>query len=226
MVNFFGAKRYGAKNAIYAQQVLNDYVTYKGNPTFSEYWLPNTTNALGYTIVGTLSAIEGCTVNDYTDVSYYGVQMIGQSTTKTTTEVFYDKNICINFQTNYFRKYLSAGTGTAYKLIKKSFFNGNVYIPALVLQKIGDWNTVRDMYDDYAVVLTGMQKYEDSSIPRPTVPNARILSVSDVFGRTRYKADGTRYPPDSPYNQNKQTKPIYCSFNCSSYSCGIHNIIY
>ena len=121
MVNFFGAKHYGAKNAIYAPQVLNDYVTYKGNPTFSEYWLPNTTNELGYTVVGTLNAIEGCTVSDYTDVIYYGVQMIGQSKTKTTTKSFYDKNICINFQTNYFRKYLSAGTGTAYKLIKKSF---------------------------------------------------------------------------------------------------------
>ena len=203
MVNFFGAKRYGAKNAIYAPQVLNDYVTYKGSPTFSEYWLPHTTNALGYTVVGTYSAVEGCTVSDYTDVNYYGMQMIEQSRLETTDNVFYDKNICINFQTNYFRKYLSAGTGTAYKLIKKSFFDGNVYYPSLVLQKLGDWNTVRDMYDDYAVVLTGMQKYEDSGIPRPTVPNARILSVSDVFGRTRFKADGTRYPPDSIFNQNK-----------------------
>ena len=48
-----------------------------------------------------------------------------------------------------------------------------------------------------------MQKYEDSNIPRPVVANAKILSVSDVFGRTRFKADGTRYPPDSIYNQNK-----------------------
>ena len=170
MVNFFGAKRYGAKNATYAPQVLNDYVTYKGNPTFSEYMLPNTTNVLGYTVVGTRSAVTGVCVSDYNDVSYLGEGMIKQGRIKTTDNLFYDKNICINFQTNYFLKYLSAGTGTAYKLIKKSFFDGNLYYPSLVLQKIGDWNTVRDMYDDYAVVLTGMQKYEDSAIPRPTVP--------------------------------------------------------
>ena len=179
MVNFFGAKHYGAKNAIYAPQVLNDYVTYKGNPAIQEYWLPNATNALGYTVVGTLNGIGGIPVTDYTDVNYYGANMINQGTANTTTSYFYDKTICINFQTNYFRKYLPAGTGTAYKLIKKSFFNSAAqnYIPTLILQKIGDWNTVRDLYDDYAVVLTGAVKYEDSGIPRPVVANARILSV-------------------------------------------------
>ena len=205
MVNFFGAKRYSANNAIYAPQVMNDYVTYKGNPTLQEYWLPNTTNALGYTIIGTLSAKGGIPVTDYSDVNYYGANMIKSATANTTTTYFYDKTICINFQTNYFLKYLRAGTGTAYKLVKKPFFNSAAqnYYPSLILQKIGDWNTVRDMYDDYAVVLTGMQKYEDSGIPRPVVANAHILSVSDVFGRTRFKVDGTRYPPDSVYNQNK-----------------------
>lgn len=205
MVNFFGAKRYGAKNAIYAPDVINDYLTYKGNPTSSEYWLPNTTNALGYTIIGTLSAIRGMPVTDYNDVSYYGANMIAQATANTTTTYFYDKTICINFKTNYFLKYLSAGTGTAYKLVKKSLYNSNLqnFSPALVLEKIGEWNTIRNMYDDYAVVLTGAVMYEDSGIPRPVVPNAHILSVSDVFGRTRYKVDGTRYPPDSVYNQNK-----------------------
>ena len=203
MVNFFGAKHYGAKNAIYAPQVMNDYVTYKGNPTLQEYWLPNTTNALGYTVVGNFHATGGMCISDYSDVSYYGALMIAQGQYSTTDKMFYDKTICINFQTNYFRKYLSAGTGTAYKLVKKSFFNGSSYYPALVLQKIGDWNTVRDRYDDYAVVLTGAIKYEDSGIPRPVVPHASILSVSDVFGTTRHKVDGTKYPPDSRYNQNK-----------------------
>ena len=100
MVNFFGAKRYGAKNAIYAPDVINDYLTYKGNPTFSEYWLPNTTNELGYTVVGTLSAIRGIPVTDYNDVSYYGADMIASATANTTTAYFYDKTICINFRTN------------------------------------------------------------------------------------------------------------------------------
>ena len=106
MVNFFGAKRYGAKNAIYAPDVINDYLTYKGNPTYSEYWLPNTTNALGYTVVGTLDAAGGVPVTDYTDVSYYGANMLSSSTANTTYTYFYDKTICINFRTNYFKKYL------------------------------------------------------------------------------------------------------------------------
>ena len=92
--------------------------------------------------------------------------MLAQGGYSTTDNVFYDKTICINFRTNYFRKYLSAGTGTAYKLVKKSFFTGASYHPALVLQKIGDWNTVRDLYNDYAVVLTGAVMYEDSGIPK------------------------------------------------------------
>ena len=203
MVDFFGAKHYGAKNAIYAPQVLNDYVTYKGNPTFQEYWLPNTTNALGYTVVGSFRAVGGVCISDYSDVDYYGALMLAQGRYNTTDTIFYDKTICINFQTNYFRKYLSAGTGTAYKLVKKSFFSVGSYYPALTLQKIGDWNTVRDLYNDYAVVLTGAVMYEDSEIPRPVVPHAHILSVSDCFGTTRHEVDGTRYPPDSVYNQNK-----------------------
>ena len=129
MVNFFGAKHYGAKNAIYAPQVLNDYVTYKGNPTLQEYWLPNTTNALGYAVVGSFRAVGGKCISDYSDVDYYGALMLAQGRYNTTDNIFYDKTICINFQTNYFRKYLSAGTGTAYKLVKKS-------ISALLLASI------------------------------------------------------------------------------------------
>ena len=203
MVDFFNAKHYGAKNAIYAPQVMNDYVTYKGNPTLQEYWLPNTTNALGYTVVGGFRAVGGRCISDYSDVDYYGALMLAQGRYNTTDTVFYDKTICINFQTNYFRKYLPEGTGTAYKLVKKSFFNGSSYYPALTLQKIGDWNTVRDLYNDYAVVLTGAVMYEDSGIPRPVAPHAHILSVSDCFGTTRHEVDGKRYPPDSVYNQNK-----------------------
>lgn len=205
MVNLLNAKRYPAKNAIYAPQAMNDYVNYKGNPTEREYWLPKTTNALGYTVIGTVDGNGGIAISDYLDVAYYGYNVIADSRRANTDSAdFYDKTICINFRTNYFLKFLPARTGTAYKLAKKAYFNTNSqkYSPTLVLNKIGDWNTVRNLYDDYAVVLTGMTLYEDSDVPRPVVANAHILSVSDVFGRTRYKIDGAKYPPDSIYNQN------------------------
>lgn len=201
MIDFSGAKRYSAKNAIYAPQVFRDFVTYKGNPTFMDYELPITTNALGYTVVSNVGAVGGAVVSDYYDVSYTAESMV--RTPRIMYDNFFEKTICINFQTNYFKKYLSAGEGTAYRLIKKSYYSGASYVPALVLDKIGDLNTIRDKYDDYAVVLINAIKYEDSAIPRPVVPDATILSVSDVFGTERHHPDGSSYPPDSSYNQNK-----------------------
>ena len=79
MVPFHSAKRYPAKNAIYAPQVMNDYVTYKGNPTDQEYLLPNTTNALGYTVIGTVDGNGGIAISDYSDVAYYGYNVIANS---------------------------------------------------------------------------------------------------------------------------------------------------
>ena len=201
MVPFHNAKRYPAKNAIFAPQVLNDYVTYKGNPTSAEYWLPNSTNSLGYTVVRGFGGLTGgITVADYLDVDYYGSSLIASGRDNLTVAAYYDYDICLNYQTNYFRKFLSASSsgGKAYKLYRGTYQKN----PRLMLSLIGNWNDVRDMYDDYAVVLTNVIKYENSKIPRPVVSNAHILSVSDVFGRTRYTVDGAKYPPDSVYNQN------------------------
>lgn len=201
MVSFHSAKRYPAKNAIFAPQVLSDFLHYKGSPTSSEYWLPNSTNALGYTVVrGFGSLIGGIAVSDYLDVDYYGSSLIASGRDNLTAAAYYDYDICLNYQTKYFRKFLAASSsgGKAYKLYRGTYQNS----PRLMLSLIGNWNDVRDMYDDYAIVLTNVIKYENSKIPRPVVSNAHILSVSDVFGRTRYTVDGAKYPPENPTNQN------------------------
>ena len=201
MVSFHSAKRYPAKNAIYAPQVLSDFLQYKGSPASNEYWLPNSTNALGYTVVRGYGYVTGgIAVADYLDVDYYGSSLIASGRDNLTTAAYYDYDICLNYQTNYFRKFLSASSsgGKAYKLYRGTYQKE----PRLMLSLIGNWNDVRDMYDDYAVVLTNVIKYENSKIPRPVVSNAHILSVSDVFGRTRYKIDGEKYPPENPNNQN------------------------
>ena len=73
-----------------------------------EYWLPNTTNALGYTVIGTVDGNGGITISDYLDVAYYGDNVIANSRrANTNSTYFYDKTICINFKTNYFLKFLS-----------------------------------------------------------------------------------------------------------------------
>lgn len=202
MVSFHSAKRYPAKkNAIFAPQVLSDFLQYKGSPTSSEYWLPNSTNALGYTVVRDYSAVTGgIAVSDYLDVDYYGPRLIASGRDNLDTAAYYGYDICLNYQTNYFRKFLSASSsgGKAYKLYRGTYQKE----PSLMLSLIGNWNEVRDRYDDYAVVLTNVIKYENSQIPRPVVSNAHILSVSDVFGRTRYTVDGAKYPPENPNNQN------------------------
>lgn len=202
MATFHSARHYTAINSIFAPTVLADFYSYKGDPYYTDYWLPLSTNALNYNVVADFNAIKGLVVSDYSDVSYLGESLIGQTKTDFKNNSFYSNTICLNFQTNYFRKYLSAGNGIAYKLRKGTISFGTGYIPKLILQSIGSWNEVRDMYDDYAVVLTNIIKYEDSAIPRPVVSTAKILSVSDVFGRQRYYADGKKYPPESIYNQN------------------------
>ena len=201
MVTFHNAKRYPAKNAIFAPQVLEDYLQYKGNPTFTDYWLPLTTNSLGFCVVRTLQATGGCTVSAYADVDYYGSNLIASGRDNINTAAYYyDNEICLNYQTSYFRAFLPASnTGKAYQLYKGTYNK----TPRLMLSALGNWNEIRDRYDDYAVVLTNVTKYENSKIPRPMVSNAYIYSVSDVFGRAGYNADGSKYPPTNSKNQNK-----------------------
>lgn len=202
MVTFHNARHYPANNAIFAPQVMEDYLQYKGNPTNSDYWLPLTTNALNYTVIRGYQANGGIAVSDYTDVSYYATPLIAQGVENLKAETYFSNKICLNYQTKYFRSFLPASNGIAYRLRKGTRSSGNSYQAALILESIGDWNTIRDLYDDYAVVLTNVVKYEDSKIPRPVANNAYIFSVSDVFGRARYHADGTKYPPENSTNQN------------------------
>ena len=202
MVSFHSARHYPAKNAIYAPQVVDDFLKYKGEPASGEYLLPLSTNALNYTVIRSYECTTGIAVSDYADVSYFGHPLIAQSRENLKAENYFSDKICLNYQTNYFRKFLPAGTGIAYHLRKGISHINNVNTPKLMLESIGDWNTVRDLYDDYAVVLTNVIKYKDSAIPRPIVSNAYICSVSDVFGRVRYYANGQKYPPDFPDNQN------------------------
>lgn len=202
MATFYSSRHYTAINSIFAPTVLSDFYSYKGEPYYSDYWLPLSTNSLNYNVVGSFTAPAGMVISDYNDVLYSGSGLIAQNSYSLKQDVFYSNMICLNFQTNYFKKYLSAGNGIAYKLRKGTVTFGTGHIPKLILQSIGSWNEVRDKYDDYAVVLTNIIKYEDKAIPRPVVANAKIFSVSDVFGRQRYYADGRKYPPDSVYNQN------------------------
>ena len=67
MATFYNAKRYGARNAIYAPNVIKDCLENKGNPTLTEYVLPLTINALGYCVVGNFNS--SVIVSDYNDVS-------------------------------------------------------------------------------------------------------------------------------------------------------------
>ena len=203
MVTFHSARHYPANNAIFAPQVLADYLTYKGDPAGFEYFLPLSTNSLNYTVIrGYGSLLGGMAVSDYLDVNYFGNALIAQGSEDFETKSYFSNKICLNYQTNYFKKFLSAGTGRAYRLRKGTVNINNLNSPRLILESMGDWNTVRDLYDDYAVVLTNVIKYEDSSIPRPIVTNAHICSVSDVFGRQCYYKDGSKYPPDYGGNQN------------------------
>ena len=164
MVPFHSAKRYPAKNAIFAPQVLSDFLAHKGNPTSAEYRLPNTVNALGYTVIRGYSAIGGVTVSAYSDVDYYGSALIASGRDNLTVAAYYDYDICLNYQTNYFRKFISASSsgGKAYKLYRGNYSG----VPRLMLSLIGNWNDVRDMYDDYAIVLTNVIKYENSNSHR------------------------------------------------------------
>ena len=52
MATFYNAKRYGARNAIYAPNLIKDYLENKGNPTLTDYVLPLKVNALGYCVAG------------------------------------------------------------------------------------------------------------------------------------------------------------------------------
>ena len=94
MVTFHSARHYPANNAIFAPQVLADYLTYKGDPAGFEYFLPLSTNSLNYTVIrGYGSLLGGMAVSDYLDVNYFGNALIAQGSEDFETKSYFSNKI-------------------------------------------------------------------------------------------------------------------------------------
>ena len=200
---FSNAKRYSSANSIYATDLVTDFLEYKGIPTSGEYSLPISTNPLGYSVISNLAGITGVALTDGKNLSYFAPNVIRTSSANLNVANYFNDTVCINFVTTNFLAYVPQATGTAYRLKKHKYLLNDTFSPKLILEKIGSLNEVREKYNDEAVVLTRVDKYVDTAIPRPLANNAHILSVSDCFGSYRYYANGIKYPDHSTQHNKK-----------------------
>ena len=206
MAKFNEATKYSSKNSVFYPAVIADFLSYKGNPTTGAYTLPISAESTGRSVI----------IQDYKQIAYnvgtnkilYGAFFPTSNAPLDTTNFYVNNEMVFNYTTNNFLTYIPASTvGNAYRLRKHSFQNSKgEFFPAFAYEKIGTWNDVRNNYDNQAVVLTGYTAWKDVGQVNRVRVAAEIYSITDVFGRRAYKADGEY---DKTSNSNQSTEGGY-----------------
>lgn len=205
MAKFREARQYSARNSIFLPAVISDFLSYKGNPTYQTYTLPISAESTGKNVIiqgGSNPAYNVGTIK----ILYSAFPLLTTSNAPIDTVDFYVNNeMVFNYTTANFQSYISSSTtGTAYRLKKHSVKQTNeLFYPALVYEKIGSWNDVRNNYDNIAIVLTGFTAWKNVGEINRVKVDANVYSISDCFGRRAYSNDG-EYNKNSGSNQSTE----------------------
>ena len=227
MATLLNAQKYITSNAIFAPKVLDDYVKYRGNPSADGImYIPISSTKLGYNVIAKHNInILGTGIGEDTKTQYKAGTVLAQTNYLLDNDNFLSNFIVFNYLTTPFKNFVPASTsGYAYRLKKSAFdYAGNQeYSPFLVMEKIGNYNDIRNNYNDMAVVYTGVQAYVDvGEVERSFygTNNAssvgfNVFSVSSVAGRATYDATG-KYVDGA--SQNNTSGTGYVLINQSRY---------
>ena len=208
-VEFSKAQKYLSNSAIYAPQIINEYIAYRGSITPQGSAIPNTATGDGYNIIGYYGTnVPNFVLRNDTDVPFnlYMPQLISDGTQYNFEEqMFLSNTLVFNYKTIPLSSFTSSSsTGNAYRLRKTAYDNSGDFYPWLVVEKIGNYSDIYEKYKNYSV-LTDIQAFVDTGEPeRPlygTINNSgrafTIWSVSSYYG-TEYYDRNNKYIRSSP----------------------------
>lgn len=203
MATLLNAIRYLSAKSVYAPKVIDDYTKYRGNPSFDGImWLPNFTKSLGYNVIAkSYFNYQGTGIGEDLNSQYQAGSAISQTNVVISNDNFLSNPVVFNYITNKFKSFVPASSsGFAYRLRKAAYdYTGRgEYSPFLVMEKIGDYNDIRNRYNDMAVVLTGVKAYIDVGESERSFYGTNtasgvgfnVFSVSSATGRSTYDATG------------------------------------
>ena len=227
MATLLNAQKYITSNAIFAPKVLDDYVKYSGNPSFDGImYIPISSRNLGYNVIAKSSMnMLGTGIGDDNKTQYSAGSAISRSNYFLTADTFLSNPIVFNYLTAPFKNFVPASaSGYAYRLKKSAFdYTGRQeYSPFLIMEKIGNYNDIRNNYNDMAVVYTGVQAYVDVGEEKRSfygTNNAssvgfNVFSVSSAAGCATYDVTG-KYVDGASHNNTTGTG--YVLINQSRY---------
>ena len=209
MATLLNTTHYLTSKAVYAGKVLADFNDYKAYPWYDYFYLPNSVSSLGYSVISSSynkSVSYGTSPNE---IIYSAQPLLTGGSYDLNSDSFADYLIVLNYITKPFSNYIpSSSTGYAYRLVKGIQPTGKKYISSVNLEKIGNYNDIRDKYIN-SVVLTEIYAYkDDGSEQRPsygyingTEARFNIYSVSSCVGRSYFNNMG-EYQPNHSYNQS------------------------
>ena len=230
MATLLNALRYLSSKAVYAPEVIDDYIKYRGNPSFDGImYIPISSNNLGYNVIAK-SAMNmlGTGIGDDDKTQYKAGSAISPSNYLLNADTFLSNPIVFNYLTAPFKNFVPASSsGYAYRLKKSAFdYTGRQeYSPFLVMEKIGNYNDIRDNYNDMAVVYTGVQAYVDVGGEERSFYGTNnyssngfnVFSVSSAAGRATYDATG-KYVDGASFNNTTGTGYVLINQSRFGYS--------
>lgn len=212
-VEFSKAQKYLSNSAIYAPQIINDYIAYRGSKTPNGCSMPNTATGDGYNIISDYGInVPNFIIRNDTDtpINLEMPQLLtGGYQYNFEKQIFLSNTLVFNYKTTTLNIFTSpSSTGNAYRLRKSSYPWGDSFYPWLVVEKIGKYSDIYEKYKNYSV-LTDIQAFVDTGEPeRPLYGTINkngqaftIWSVSSYYGTDNYDRDN-KYIDSS-------TKPIY-----------------
>lgn len=211
-VKFSQAQKYLSNSAIYAPQIINDYIAYRGSKTPNGCSIPNTATGDGYNIIGYYGInVPNFIIRNDTDTPIFldmPQLLTGGYQYNFEQEIFLSNTLVFNYKTTPLSSFMStSSTGNAYRLKKSAYPWGDAFYPWLVVEKIGNYSDIYEKYKNYSL-LTDIQAFVDTGEPeRPLYGTINesgqaftIWSVSSYYGTDNYDRDNNYI--------DSSTKPI------------------
>ena len=203
------AQKYLTSKAIFAGQVVSEFISYKGNPYYDSFYIPNSTNSSGYCVISKNFDKNLSIGDNQSEISYQAPPLIVPTNYNTNDNYFSEDLIVLNYVTKPLPQFVSSSSnGYAYRLKKSTISHGDQFKPGIILEKIGSYSDIRNKYQS-SVVLTKIQAFvDDGSDSRPlygviddSSAGFEMYSVSSCLGRSYYNTEG-QYEPNAPYSQS------------------------
>lgn len=130
------AQKYLSSKAIFAGQVVSDFINYKGNPYYTYFDIPNSTNSSGYCVISKNVNTMLFIGDKELEIKYQAPPLIAGQAYNTNINYFSEDLIVLNYVTKPLTQFVgSSSSGYAYRLRKSTISHGDQFKPGIILEK-------------------------------------------------------------------------------------------